>query len=88
MPEHTSTEPTDHTVISQSQSQETRSAIETPSTVTPVNTSLIMISELSMRIEQLFKSIEDIHKKVDRLQQEKEAPTGCGFSCTNNSLNM
>ena len=82
-------------------SQSTDSIDDTISTTDCVNTDTnhpstdmseektgIEIRNILFQIEQLFLSIKMIHDKVDRLQQEKEPPTGCGFSCTNNSLNM
>ena len=50
--------------------------------------SLIYIRNISIQIDQLFLAIKDLHDKMNKLQEEKEAPTGCGFSCSNNSLKL
>ena len=49
---------------------------------------IVRISKMALQIEQLFLAIKHIHQKVDKIQEENESPTGCGFSCSNNSLNM
>ena len=49
---------------------------------------IIYIKNMLLQIEQMFLVIKDIHERMNKLQEENEAPTGCAFSCTNISLNM
>ena len=57
-------------------------------TDTSQDKNIIYMRNMSLQIEKLFSAINDLYQKMNKLQEEKEAPTGCGFSCTNNSLNM
>ena len=78
----------DHGDIPSTSIQETIITYDKPNTQSTEETSLILIENLTLQIEKIFIAIKDIHLKVDSLQEEKETPTGCGFSCSNNSLNM
>ena len=46
------------------------------------------IQEMADEIQHLFKIINELCRKIDRLEEERMKPTGCGFSCSHNSLSM
>ena len=46
------------------------------------------IQLLAEQINQLVVAVQDLHSKIDTLQEEKSTPSGCGFLCAHNSLNL
>ena len=43
---------------------------------------------MASQIQKLFIALKEMDEKINKLDLEREKPTGCGFSCSNNSLNM
>ena len=44
--------------------------------------------QMTGRIDDLMLALKDLQSKLDHLQENKTKPTGCGFSCSNNSFTL
>ena len=56
-----------------------------------LNFELQTIEEMQImadRIEGLIRRLNEIQSKIDKIHESRSKPTGCGFSCSNNSLNL
>ena len=41
---------------------------------------------MANRIDELMTALRDLQARLDILQETRDKPTGCGFSCSNNSF--
>lgn len=43
---------------------------------------------MATRIDDLMVALRDLQDRLDKIQESKSKPTGCGFSCSNNSFTL
>ena len=46
------------------------------------------IERLSQCIDTMREALIQLQIRLDKMQEKSEKPTGCGFSCSNNSLSI
>ena len=46
------------------------------------------IRTMAVRIDELTKSLKEIQAKMNAMEEARENPLGCGFSCSNNTFAM